>query len=181
MDKDDDDDDDDDDEDMVVRQTCIWYFNQFFTCIFHKCLFTDLSVSWQILFIMGIVHKRFHFIICLCHLCIEGFDYHLRCWGAFVFWSWQKKSEDDQPKLSKKKLRKMNRLSVAELKQVCVVLFGKLHVVKALFDCDFIKTEEWSMIGLVAAYMTAQHPFLLLFLSFMCLWIFYYKCYCYFV
>ena len=41
MDKDDDDDDDDDDEDMVVRQTCIWCFNQFFTCIFHKCLFTE--------------------------------------------------------------------------------------------------------------------------------------------
>ena len=52
--------------------------------------------------------------------------------------------QDDQPnyKLSKKKLRKMNRLSVAELKQVCVVLFGKLYVVKALFDCDFIKKEE---------------------------------------
>ena len=30
----------------------------------------------------------------------------------------QKKPEDDQPKVSKKKLRKMNRLSVAELKQV---------------------------------------------------------------
>ena len=33
----------------------------------------------------------------------------------------QKKPEDDQPKLSKKKLRKMNRLSVAELKQVRTV------------------------------------------------------------
>ena len=48
----------------------------------------------------------------------------------------QKKPEDDQPKLSKKKLRKMNRLSVAELKQVCIALFilscSKGHLVNVI-------------------------------------------------
>ena len=71
-----------------------------------------------------------------------GFRLSFEMLRFVCFLVWQKKSEDDQPKLSKKKLRKMNRLSVAELKQVCVVLFGKLYVVKALFDCDFIKKEE---------------------------------------
>ena len=42
------------------------------------------------------------------------------CLFAFFLFG-QKKPEDDQPKLSKKKLRKMNRLSVAELKQVHTV------------------------------------------------------------
>lgn len=42
------------------------------------------------------------------------------CLFAFFLFG-QKKPEDDQPKLSKKKLRKMNRLSVAELKQVRTV------------------------------------------------------------
>ena len=40
---------------------------------------------------------------------------------CLLFLFGQKKPEDDQPKLSKKKLRKMNRLSVAELKQVRTV------------------------------------------------------------
>ena len=144
MDKDDDDDDDDDDdEDMVVRlnmyisRISINSLHVFFINVFLWIYqFLEGYYSLWLLCVKGFI-LSFVSVICL-----EGFNYCLRCLGAYVFWSWQKKTEDDQPKLSKKKLRKMNRLSVAELKQVCVVLFGKVYVAKALFHCDFIKKEE---------------------------------------
>lgn len=50
-----------------------------------------------------------------------------------IFVTLQRKPEDEQPKLSKKKLRKMNRLSVAELKQVCFVKIQFFVEVKTRF------------------------------------------------